>query len=598
MRERRRNLASVKAEWPGRPSDVLKALRALALLHSGYTGWREDRPEEAFGRDPVRLRIASAVFLLCGIPLFAQSSAIPQISAGGIVGAASWSSFVAPGSIVAIFGSNLAAGSTSASAPFPLTLGGASVTVNGLRAPLLFVSPSQINAQLPSTLAIASGTVGTASVVVTSAAGASAPTNLYLTLTDPAFFTADGSGCGEAAALNIKPDGTVSVNSSVNSAAPGDYITLFGTGFGLSRTQPADGTATAGAAILLAEPELFVDKSSVPLLPSYAGLAPGLPGVDQINFQVPVTTRNGCAVPVAASQTLGSPLISVAVQSGRGQCIDPAIQSYGQISLNKNFFSSSPSNSEESFSATFLSGPAVTLPASETVAYAPSWVANVSIPEPVSLSFALLVAAPLVFPSCQVPGYSLLSAGAIQIQPPSGAAVTAQPLLQSGVGYVQNLTSGFIGPGTYAVSGTPGSPVTLNTSLTVGSPITITTSFPSGTSISSSQPLTISWTGGDSTSLVRVALISGQGPSEAESYSYAHATDGSLTFDPQCSGASVGSGGNDAACSFGLPLSSTAQIAVSVRPEQVQTISMPGVTGPVQLTWQYSYNFSGLTLTN
>jgi uncharacterized protein (TIGR03437 family) len=57
---------------------------------------------------------------------------------------------VVPGSLVSIFGVNLASQIAFASAvPLPVTLGGVSVSFNGIAAPLLFVPPQQINAQLP-----------------------------------------------------------------------------------------------------------------------------------------------------------------------------------------------------------------------------------------------------------------------------------------------------------------------------------------------------------------------------------------------------------------------------------------------------------------
>ncbi|HXJ37678.1 MAG TPA: hypothetical protein VNH18_00295, partial [Bryobacteraceae bacterium] len=411
-------------------------------------------------------------------------------------------------------------------------------------------------------------------------------------------FSADASGCGLAAALNIRPDGTVSRNSPSNSAAPGDYVALFGTGFGLAAQQPPDGVAATGASALRSVPRLFLDSNPVSAL-QYAGLAPLLAGVDQINFQVPASTRNGCAVPVSASQTLGSPSVTISVQSGGGQCTDPPIRSWGRLTLYKSTFSgpgANPISTNESFTASFPSGPLVQPPAPDQIVFAPDYVANVAPGGVV----AVLSEAPINFRACPVPGYSQLSAGAIQLQPKSGTAVVAQPLpLQTGgVTYSQTLPAGFIAPGTYSVAGTPGSAVGLTANLVVGSPIQLQTAFPPGTVISSSQPLTVKWTGGDPGTLVKVTLTSGQGSSARSDYTYADAASGSLTMPPVCSGSPVSAGGNGLVCSFGLPLSPQAQITVQVlpAPDIVATVSVPGVTAPVQLTWQYSYNFSGLAL--
>jgi uncharacterized protein (TIGR03437 family) len=544
------------------------------------------------------------VFLLVLAGASCAFTQVPEIATGGVVSAASWGSPVAPGEMVAIFGSNLASAQQSANAPLPFTLAETSVTFNGIAAPLAFVSPAQINAVVPASLATAFNmlpatifTITGATVVVTTAAGSSAPANLALTTAYPGFFTSDGSGCGQASALNIRPDGTVSVNSPSDSAAPGDYIALFGTGFGLAAQQPLDGVAASGPSSLQSAPGLFVDGNRVST--SYTGLAPTLAGMDQINFQVPPTTRNGCSVPVSASQTIGSPMVTISVQRGRGQCTDPPTQSWGQVSLYMSLsVPGTPIPPSQGFTASFPSGPDVQPPAPEAIVFAPHYVANVAPTGSVANIIANSPLVPINFRTCQVPGYSSLSAGTMQIQPPAGNAVTFQPLplLTGGVSYSGSLPAGFIAPGTYTISGSQGSAVDLMASLAVGSPIQLLTSFPPGTVISSSQPLTVQWTGGDPGTLVRVALISGQGLTATSDYTYADASSGSLTMPPVCFGNPVSAGGNGVVCTLGLPLSQFAQITVEVLPAHVTTLNVPGVTGPVQLNWQYSYDFSGLAL--
>jgi uncharacterized protein (TIGR03437 family) len=140
----------------------------------------------------------------------------------------------------------------------------------------------------------------------------SAPLTFLLSSARPGFFTVNGSGCGQAAALNIAPTGAVSINSPSNSAAPGDYIALFGTGFGLATSQPSDGVAPTVAAPLPMKPPLLLDNTLTPT-PSYAGLAPSLVGVDQVNFQFP--HRRGTVAPCLFRQmgylaVLPSPSVS------------------------------------------------------------------------------------------------------------------------------------------------------------------------------------------------------------------------------------------------------------------------------------------------
>jgi uncharacterized protein (TIGR03437 family) len=517
---------------------------------------------------------------------------VPQVAANGVLNAASWSSPVSPGALASVFGSNLAAKQASATPPYPTALGGTSlggttVTINGTAAPLLFVSPGQINFQMPSAVANSEWfNVSSATIVVTTAAGSSAPVAFGLASL-PGLFTADGSGCGQASALNIRADGSVSVNSAANSAAPGDYVALYGTGFGFSATQPPDGMAATGAATLQTMPGVTVDQSLTASI-AYAGLAPTLAGVDQINFQVPAATRNGCAVPVLASEGLGGPAVTIAVESGGGKCTDPAIQSYGQISLNK-FTNSGPlgttPTTQENFFAMFPSGPQFRPPIPDRVVFAPDY----GTPLNATMGRVIESAFPLNIRQCVIPGYSHLSAGTIQIQAPSGSPVTVNPsALNDGVSYGQQFAEGFIGPGTYAISGSTGAGVSLKTNLQVGAPIQLQTTFPAGTTISLSQPLTVKWTGGDANSLVKVTLTGSQ-----SIYAYAHATDGELTIQPKCLlllGTST--------CSFPLDPMQGAQVRVDVVPANPQTISAPGVSGPVQVSWMYSYTFAGLTLGN
>src|SRR6185312_6951241 len=149
-----------------------------------------------------------------------------------------------------------------------------------------------------------------------------------------------------------------------------------------------------------------------PLL--YAGLAPGLPGVDQINFQVPATTRNGCAVPVTGSQGLGGPKVTIAVQNGGGQCVDPPIQSYGNIIL-----SSAPNlPNADFFSASFPAGPNLTPPVPGNVVYAPDSASSMG-----GGRFELSTF-PFLQRSCPVPGYTYLSAGSIRITSPFAISAT------------------------------------------------------------------------------------------------------------------------------------------------------------------------------
>jgi uncharacterized protein (TIGR03437 family) len=271
---------------------------------------------------------------VCITPAVCQQ---PVITPGGVVNAASYKAGIsplnrgeypqigggpalAPGSIGAIFGSNLASSpETARTLPLPAQLGGVSVSVNGFAAPLFFASPNQINFQVPARAIDNSG------VVVTTAAGQSAayPLDTGGIISAPGMFTLDSSGCGQGAILNVAPDGGVSLNSPSNSASPGNFISIYGTGEGDVNHQLADGAPAPNSplakAIIQGGP-IFDFSAGGDQAPGFwAGRAPGLVGVDQFNWLVPVTARQGCTVPLQVSNTnISAPVtISIAAKGGR-----------------------------------------------------------------------------------------------------------------------------------------------------------------------------------------------------------------------------------------------------------------------------------------
>ena len=175
---------------------------------------------------------------------------------------------IAPDSIVAAFGTNLAARTETAQAlPLPLTLAGTSVTVNGLSAPLFFVSPKQINFAVPP--GIATDAAGTAQIIVSSPLGTFALGTVNIAQTDAAIFTADAGGQGEAAAL-ATVDGITYQSSPfavlVNGAP--NILVLYGTGL---RHASAVSVSIGGQAARVL----------------YAGAQGSFVGLDQLNVEIP-----------------------------------------------------------------------------------------------------------------------------------------------------------------------------------------------------------------------------------------------------------------------------------------------------------------------
>ena len=156
---------------------------------------------------------------------------LPQVPGNGVVNTANFQTAVAPGGLISIFGTNLASAATAASSPLPTVLGGACVTLNNTPLSLLATAPTQINAQLPPTLA-----AGRYPLVVRSLTGQAASTAINVTVAKyaPAVFVdAQGPALYHA-------DGT-----RVNQDHPGkrdERLTLYATGLGVT----TGGRVTAG----------------------------------------------------------------------------------------------------------------------------------------------------------------------------------------------------------------------------------------------------------------------------------------------------------------------------------------------------------------
>jgi len=201
------------------------------------------------------------------------ASAQPTVTA--VVNGASFQSGVPRGCIVSIFGSRLAQSTTSANAlPLPKKLADTVVRVGDLEieAPLYFISPGQINAQLPFE-ALGS----TLTLVVTTAEGKSKPFLLPVADSGPGIFTVSGDGKGQARVLgaDFQPIGV---------AAPGRPMILYATGLGPTDPPALSGTPGVNGEPLnrvVNPPDVFIGES--PARVDFAGLAPGFAGVYQLN---------------------------------------------------------------------------------------------------------------------------------------------------------------------------------------------------------------------------------------------------------------------------------------------------------------------------
>ena len=204
------------------------------------------------------------------------------ITPGGVVNAASFTSAIAPGALATVFGAGFGSSTQAITAE-----------VNGVAATVVSVAPFQLNVQIPPQTA-----PGQATLRVRSSAG-SAEEPVTIVATAPALFTTGGS---QAAAVNR--NGTV--NSQTNPASRGEVLVLYGTGFG---------EVVAQGSVMRTATPVTATVGGAPAQVLFAGIAPGYPGVYQLNLQLPAGMPPGLTIPISVQQgDSSSNTVQVAVQ--------------------------------------------------------------------------------------------------------------------------------------------------------------------------------------------------------------------------------------------------------------------------------------------
>ncbi len=201
----------------------------------------------------------------------------PRVVQGSFVNAGSNLGELSPGVLFSFYGSHLAKETAMAmGAPWPTTLGGATVTVTGTDVPLFFASPGQINGQLPYGLRVGS----TYRATVTVNGLTSSEVKFTIAAASPGILV-----FGDNRAVVVNPDG--SVNTTGTPAQPGAALVAYLTGLG-ELDNPVE-TGAAAPSDPLSRPVLPVriQVGGAECQVLFVGLTPGFVGLAQANFVLP-----------------------------------------------------------------------------------------------------------------------------------------------------------------------------------------------------------------------------------------------------------------------------------------------------------------------
>ena len=226
---------------------------------------------------------------------------LPTVSTSGVVNAASFAPRISPGALATVFGSNFALTNAGAQAPLPTSVESVSVSVNGQLAPVLYVTPNQVNFQVPWETAL-----GPATVTVAVNGGASNAVTVNVLGAAPGLFSMSS---GQA----IVQNSDYTLNSPSNPAKVGSTIIAYLSGSGAVSPAVVDGAIAPLGTVVYANATSSATIGSSTAQVAFAGLAPGFVGLVQVNIVVPSGLQTG-SYPLSVtigSETSNSGTISI-----------------------------------------------------------------------------------------------------------------------------------------------------------------------------------------------------------------------------------------------------------------------------------------------
>jgi uncharacterized protein (TIGR03437 family) len=425
---------------------------------------------------------------------------------------------IARGSIFSLFGARLGPAQPASPASFPLqtALGGVSINViQGGGAPVaaipLYVSAGQINAIMPS-----NAPLGLASIQVVNGNLKSNLHPVRIANSALGIFTVLGTGSGPGVFFNITPDG-MPVNSPTITAQNGQTITLYGTGLG-----PVTGgdNVAPKAGDLPVQVDVFV--GGVQAAVQYHGRTSCCAGLDQINFTVPDKAPSGCWVPVyvRTAGTTISNFTTMAIDPAGGVCSTDVLPHISSALVSGNAFGEviavrATTHQDVGVRATvdvaadyhFSFGfqpKVVPFPFNPAVSVSPSGTCTVY-----TLPGDMLNGDPL--PGMMPTSMPLDFGAPFMLTGPKGSRTLNYTFTGVTAGFLGGSISNgilpgslFLDPGSYTLKGFGGINIgAFSTPFTIPPPPTWT-NRDQLTLVNRAQPLTITWTGGDTGQVVKI----------------------------------------------------------------------------------------------
>jgi len=481
---------------------------------------------------------------LAAVPAFC---AAPSIAAQGVKNAASYADpqlpngSIAQGSIFNVFGSNMgpAALANAPSLPLPTTLSGTTVTVTITGSVnqcfMVYTSAGQVAAILPSTTPVGTGTI------TVSYNGTPSPTApITVVKTSFGIFAINQQGTGQA----VIQDGNYNFNSSTFAFQPNETVVLWGTGLGAINGSDATTPPTGNLPGITVT--VTVGGLNAPV--TYAGRS-GYAGDDQVAFTIPAGVT-GCFVPLYVSASAGgatavsSSFTTIAVGTAK-TCTDPnfpasfiqtvnsggtirtgsvslsrsaSSTSFAGFTINSNTDSGSGSFNQTTSSAYAGSGYLFDQQVGSCYVFTANYSATgTSTTTGLDAGSVINISGP---------------SGPMKITPVAGQKGSYSATLGGGTTFpgAPPPTPLYLSPGTYALDNGAGGADVGAFKINIIVPAVFTwTNMSQITAVPRSQPLTLTWTGGDPNGQVQITGFS-VAADNAEAAFVCHAPDSAGTF--------------------------------------------------------------------